>query len=341
MNAALKVKEALDKTGSPRIVITTHHKPDADALGSSLALYNFFKKLGYFTTVISPTDYPSFLNWMPGEEKVFVYEYHTQKCKDFTNNAQIIFCLDFNSLKRINQYGEDVRQAKAVKVLIDHHMEPEGFEDISFWDVKASSTAELVYRFIVDFAGKEYIDRDIAACLYAGIMTDTGSFRFDSVKPATHRIAADLLETGIEHWKIHNQIFDSFTFSRWKFVGYILSNKMEMLEGLNTVIITINAEELKQFNIQTGDTEGLVNFGLSIKNVELAVLIVDRTVLVKMSFRGKGRFPANKFAREFFEGGGHFSAAGGQSNLSLEETVEKFKNAIITYKQYLTSQPNT
>ncbi|KAB2916806.1 MAG: bifunctional oligoribonuclease/PAP phosphatase NrnA [Bacteroidetes bacterium] len=336
MNAASRVKEILEKTRSPRIVITTHHKPDADALGSSLALYNFFKKLGYFTTVISPTDYPSFLNWMPGEEKVFVYEFHPEKCRDFALNADIIFCLDFNSLKRINEFGNDVRESKAVKVLIDHHLEKEGFEDIDLWDTTASSTAELIYRFIVDFGGKEHVDKDIAGCLYAGIMTDTGSFRFDSVKPNTHRIAAELLETGVEHWKIHNHIFDSFTASRWQFVGYILSNKMEVLEGLNTVIITVTAEELKQYNIKTGDTEGLVNFGLSIKGIELAVLIVDRTVLVKMSFRGKGRFPANKFAREFFEGGGHFSAAGGQSSLSLEETVAKFKNAIVSYKEYLT-----
>lgn len=335
MNAASRVKEILEKTRSPRIVITTHHKPDADALGSSLALYTFFKKLGFFTTVVSPTDYPNFLNWMPGEEKVFVHEFHPEKCREFALKADIIFCLDFNTLKRINEFGEDVRESKALKVLIDHHLEPEGFEDITMWDTKASSTAELVYRFIVDFAGKDHIDKDIAGCLYAGIMTDTGSFRFDSVKPETHRIVADLLETGIEHWKIHNQIYDSFTASRWKFVGYILSSKMEVLEGLNTVIISINADELKQYNIKTGDTEGLVNYGLSIKGIELAVLIIDRTVLVKMSFRGKGRFPANKFAREFFEGGGHFSAAGGQSTLSLDETVAKFKEAITSYKEYL------
>lgn len=336
MNAAEQVKDILAKTPKPRIVITTHHKPDADALGSSLGLYNFLKKLGYFVTVVSPTDYPSFLNWMPNEEKVFVYEHHPEKCRDFAHNADIIFCLDFNALKRINEFGNDVRASKAVKVLIDHHLEPEGFEDISYWNTEASSTAELVYRFIIDFGGKDLVDKDIASCLYAGIMTDTGSFRFDIVKPQTHRIVADLLETGVEHSKIHNYIFDSFTASRWKFVGYILSQKMEVLEGLNTVLISISADELKEYNIKTGDTEGLVNFGLSIKGIEFAALIVDRTVLVKMSFRGKGRFPANKFAREFFEGGGHFSAAGGQSTLSLEETVEKFKKAVVTYKEYLT-----
>lgn len=336
MNVALQVKEALEKTTNPRIVITTHHKPDADALGSSLGLYNYLKKLGYFVTVISPTDYPSFLNWMPNEEKVFNFEHHPEKCRDFALNAQMIFCLDFNNLKRINEFGEIVRQSSAVKVMIDHHLEPEGFEDISLWDTTASSTAELVYRFLVDFGGADNIDKDIASCLYAGIMTDTGSFRFDIVKPQTHRIAADLLERGVEHAKIHNYIFDSFTPNRWKFVGYMLSNKMEVLEDLKTVVISVSAEELKEFNIKTGDTEGLVNFGLSIKGIELAVLIVDRTVLVKMSFRGKGRFPANKFAREFFEGGGHFSAAGGQSKLSLDETVEKFKKAIVTYKEYLT-----
>jgi len=336
VNAADRVKEALDKTSKPRIVITTHHKPDADALGSSLGLYIFLKKLGYFVTVIAPTDYPPFLKWMPYEEKVFNFEYHPEKCQEFVQNAQIIFCLDFNALSRINDLGEIVRESKAVKVMIDHHLEPEGFEDIRFWSSEASSTAELIHQFIVDFGGKNQVDKDIAACLYAGIIADTGSFRFDSVKPQTHRVAANLLETGIEHSKIHNLLYDSFTANRWKFVGYVLSNKMEILEDLNTVLISINADELKEYNIKTGDTEGLVNYGLSIKGIEFAVLIIDRTVLVKMSFRGKGRFPANKFAKQFFEGGGHFNAAGGQSKLSLEETIDKFKEAIITYKQYLT-----
>lgn len=336
VNAAERVKEALEKTGNPRIVITTHHKPDADALGSSLGLYKFFKKLGYFVTVISPTDYPHFLKWMPNEEKVFNFEYHPEKCKDFVNNAQIIFCLDFNSLKRINDLGDIVRESSAVKVMIDHHLEPEGFDDIRFWSSDASSTAELIYKFIVDFGGKDQVDQDIAACLYAGMVADTGSFRFDSVKPETHRIAADLIETGMEHSKIHNLLFDSYTANRWKFVGYVLSNKMEILEDLNTALIAISADELKEYNIKTGDTEGLVNYGLSIKGIEFATLIIDRTVLVKMSFRGKGKFPANKFAGEFFQGGGHFNAAGGQSSLTLEETVEKFKKSIVTYKEYLT-----
>lgn len=336
MNAAERVKEALDKTGKPRIVITTHHKPDADALGSSLGLYHFLKKLGYFVTVIAPTDYPPFLKWMPNEEKVFNFEHHPEKCKDFVQNAQIIFCLDFNNLKRINDLGEIVRESKGVKVMIDHHLEPEGFDDVRFWTSEASSTAELIYQFIIDFGGKDLVDKDIAACLYAGIMTDTGSFRFDSVKPQTHRVVADLIETGIEHSKIHNLLYDSFTANRWKFVGHVLSNKMEVIEDLNTVLIYIGAEELKEYNIKTGDTEGLVNYGLSIKGIEFATLIIDRTVLVKMSFRGKGKFPANKFAKEFFEGGGHFNAAGGQSKLSLEETVDKFKKALVTYKEYLT-----
>lgn len=335
MNEAQKVKEILSKTGSPRIVITTHHKPDADALGSALGLYNFLKNAGYNPVVVSPTDYPSFLNWMPGEKEVLIYEYQTAKCKALAQNADIIFCLDFNALKRINEFGHDVGHSKAVKVLIDHHLEPEGFEDVSFWSTAASSTCELVYKFIADFAGKEAVTKDIAACLYAGIMTDTGSFRFDSVKPETHRIVASLLDTGVEHWKIHNYISDSFSLNRMRFIGYIISEKMEVLEGLNTALIVVTADELKQYQVQTGDTEGLVNYGLSIKGVELATLIIDRTVLVKMSFRGKGRFPANKFAREYFDGGGHFSAAGGQSNLSLDDTVKKFKEALINYKEYL------
>lgn len=326
----------LDGNSGASIVITTHHKPDADALGSSLGLYHFLVNAGFRATVVSPTDYGNFLKWMPGEQQVVNFEHHPGKSATLVAQADVIFCLDFNSLKRINQLGPLIAQSKAVKVMVDHHQEPEGFDDYRLWTVEASSTCQLVYEMMVSWKGEGAINKDIASCLYAGIMTDTGSFRFDSVKPQTHLVAASLLAQGVDHARIHNLIYDSFSLERMRFIGYCLSQKLEILPDLPVAIMSITAEELNRYHIQTGDTEGLVNYGLSIEGIELSVLFVDRTKLVKISFRGKGKFPANSFSRDFFDGGGHFSAAGGQSELSLEATVEKFKEKIHSYKAYLT-----
>jgi phosphoesterase RecJ-like protein len=317
------------------IVITTHHKPDADALGSSLGLMHFLNKIGHDAMVISPTDYGDFLKWMPGESEVVNFESNIELAKTRIAAADFIFCLDFNSLKRINDMQYPVKESKAQKVMIDHHREPEDFADYSLWKTDTSSTCELVYDFICAYKGDLYLDKDIASCLYAGIMTDTGSFRFDSVTPNTHLVAAKLIEYGVDNAKIHQEIFDSFTLNRMQFVGYCLANKLEVMPNLPVAIIQISQEELLKFDVKTGDTEGLVNFGLSIKGIELCALFVDRSVLIKISFRGRGRFPANQFSKEHFEGGGHFNAAGGQSSQSLAETVARFKQIIYHYQEYL------
>lgn len=335
LHSAQDIMGAVRSVQDPKIVITTHHKPDADALGSSLGLQLFLKTFGYQVTVVSPTDFAGFLRWMKGSENIVIYEHQSQLASELAANADFIFCLDFNHLSRINEFGDEVAKSKAKKVMMDHHQYPQGFEDFAFWDDMASSTCELVYRFVNVLGETDRIDVDAASCLYTGLVTDTGSFRFSNTSSETLRIAAGLMDKGIDHVKIYDSVFDSFTESRVKFIGYAISQKMEVLKEFNTALITIDSEELKRYDIITGDTEGLVNYGLSIEGIKLAVLIIDRGKIVKMSFRSKGNFAANQFAMQHFNGGGHFYAAGGSSFTTLEETVKQFKETLNIYKAQL------
>ena len=335
LHSAQEILKTLQDAGDPEIVITTHYKPDADAMGSSLGLRMFLQAMGFRVHFISPTDYASFLKWMKGSEDTIIFENEPEKAREITARASFIFCLDFNHLDRIHEYGDVVASSAAKKILMDHHQYPQGFQDLTFWDDLASSTCELVYRFIHANRLDDNIDRDIASCLYTGIVTDTGSFRFSSCSSETMRIAASLMDKGISHEEIFSLVYDSFTESRVRFIGYAISRKLEVLREYNTALITITREELKEYNVVTGDTEGLVNYGLSIEGVKFAVLIIDRTKIVKMSFRSKGNFPANVFAMQHFSGGGHFHAAGGSSPVSLQETVKEFKNVLKLYKGQL------
>lgn len=317
------------------IVITTHHKPDGDALGSSLGLWNYLVNLGKSAVVITPTDFPNFLDWMPGRDSVKIYKGDEENCKALIADAEIIFCLDFNDLKRINEMGDLVEKSAAKKVMIDHHQEPKDFADYTFHTINTSSTCELVFDFIDKSKTNNTIDAAMAACLYTGIMTDTGGFKHNSTKASTHFAAAKLIASGADHVKIAQHILDQFTLTRLKLIGYCLAEKLTLLEKGKVALITLSSEELKPFDVRTGDTEGLVNYGLSVAGVELAVLIIDRTEQVKMSFRSKNRFPCNIFAKENFDGGGHYNAAGGHSEETLENTIEKFKEKIGAYKQWL------
>lgn len=327
---AEKIRLGLFKTA----VITTHHKPDGDAMGSSLGLYLFLKNY-LKVQVITPTDYTDTLNWLPGNDSVLVYEGNEAQCDEITNKADLIFCLDFNRLSRINEYGEVVRACKGVKVLIDHHLEPENFEEFTYWDNHASSTCELVFQWIKNHFGPEHITLDVATCLYCGIMTDTGNFKHVNTTAITHRAAADLIDAGVKHTEISERLFDTFTPSRSKLFGYCLYEKLEIIPELRTALIYLNGEELQRFNVVTGDTEGIVNLGLGIENIVLSVLIIDRSVRVKMSFRSKGDFAVNEYAEKYFSGGGHKNAAGGQSEESLEDTVQRFRDTIKLYEKEL------
>lgn len=319
-----------------KIVITTHHKPDGDAMGSSLGLYAFLIQKGHHVQVITPTDYPDFLHWMPHNSEVLIYTDAVAQCESIISEAEIVFCLDFNSLKRINELGEIVRNSTAIKVMIDHHLEPEDFDDYRHWDINACAAAQLVYDFIVNqLQEPSLINKDVAACLYTGIMTDSGSFRFPLATSAVYRIAADLIDLGAEHWRIHQLVYDNASETRLRFLGYCLANKLEVIREFNTAIISITKDELKNFNIVTGDTEGIVNYALSINGIRLAALIIERSDKVKLSLRSTGDFPANEICKKYFEGGGHRNAAGGAAARPLDVVVEEFKSILTEYKTQL------
>lgn len=331
------LKEAI--LGSPlKILITTHHKPDADALGSSLALWGFLKSFGHDVMVVTPSDYPEFLNWMDGNEHVVQFdksEVSKKQSEELAHQAELIFCLDFSSINRINDFSKAVQDAKGQKVLIDHHLNPEDFCDFKYWDIKAAATCELIYRLINEIGLRDKITPAIACCLYAGIMTDTGSFRHPSVTVAVHQIVAELISLGAEVTRVHQLIYDNNSLERLRFLGFVLAEKLIVDAENHFAYIAITAEELKRFHSQTGDTEGVVNYALSVKGVVLAALFVDRTEMVKISFRSNGDFSANEFARTHFEGGGHKNASGGKSGISLEATVQKFLSIIPNYKAQL------
>lgn len=316
-----------------------HPKPDADALGSSLGLAAYLKKKGHEVTVISPTDYPAFLSWMNGNSDVLIYQPGTsERVSSAIKQAEAIFCMDFSNLSRINEIGKKVMESAAKKVLVDHHLDPEPFADFMQWDKTAASTAELVYQLIIELEERNAIDVNIAECLYAGIMTDTGSFRHGNTTHKVFTIVADLVALGANPSKVSKLIYDNNSLERLRLMGFVLSKKLQVLPEFHTAYITLTRDELREFDSQTGDTEGLVNYGLSIKDTVLSVLIQERKDNVKLSFRSLGDFSVNDFARDHFEGGGHKNAAGGQSNLSLEETLKKFLDLLPAYRNQLNNQ---
>jgi phosphoesterase RecJ-like protein len=318
------------------IIITTHHKPDADALGSSLGMAGYLQKKGHRVTVITPTDYPTFLNWMAGNDQVVIYSNkNADLVRDMMLSADLIFCLDFSALSRINELGEMIVASPAPKVLIDHHMYPEDFAQVTFSNTKAAATCELVFDVIRALGDEALLDAQIGECLYAGIMTDTGSFRHPSTSRNVHLIIAELLSIGVNTARVHRLIYDNHTVTRLRFLGYALKDKLVVHPEYNTAYIAISLEELKQFDSRTGDTEGLVNFALSIEGIMFAALIIDRGQAIKMSFRSVGDFSVNDFARNHFNGGGHHNAAGGISFDSLADTVAKFESLLPSYQEQL------
>lgn len=324
-----EIKELLSTP--KRIVITTHKNPDGDAMGSSLGLYNFLIQLGHTTTVVTPNEYPDFLSWLPGNANVKVAKDIPEFCKDRIAEADIIFCLDFNTLSRIDQLAKPVGDAKGYKVLIDHHQQPDAFNTM-FHAVEASSTCQLVYEFIEALGKAELVNADVATCLYTGIMTDTGSFKFPSTTANVHRIIGALIAAGANNSAIHRNVYSAYTADRLKLLGYCLSEKMVVLPEKATAYISLTKEELKRFNFRAGDTEGIVNFPLDIKGIKLSAIFIEKEDGVKISFRSVGSFSVNQFSRAHFGGGGHDNAAGGQSNLTLQQTVEKFVTLLSEYE---------
>ena len=324
------VQEIFPLLTAPRkVVITTHQKPDPDAMGSSLGMYHFLISMGHEVSVISPTNWATWLNWMQSSNVVIDYELSQEKAHDALNKADWLFCLDFNIFTRTKNLSQKLYDFKGTRVLIDHHQQPDIANfDYGISDTAKSSTAEMVYDFIVQSGHSDKINTPIAECLYAGVMADTGSFRFASTSASVHHMVAFLKERGLEHSKVHENIYDNFLENRLRFIGHVLMNRMEVYYEYNTVLIAISKKDLLRFQVKTGDTEGLVNYPLSIQGIKLAGLVIDRDEERKWSFRSKGGFDTNTFARKYFNGGGHFNASGGRTFDTLDLTVEKFKIAM-------------
>lgn len=315
------------------VVITTHINPDGDAIGSSVALLNFLIKMGHDVSVIVPNDYPDFLKWMKNDELIINYSNSKNESQEKIKNASLIFCLDFNNLNRINELGDYISDSKAKKVLIDHHLDPSDFYDFKIHDVKASATAELVYNFLIELDSNA-VDKDISEALYTGILTDTGSFKF-SMSPKVHKIVSDLMIRGVDIGFINNKIYDSNSLDKLKLIGYALSEKLEVISDGNAAYIVLSRKDLKDHNFKKGDTEGLVNYALSISNVNMAVLIIETKERIKFSFRSIGQFSVNEFAKKYFNGGGHKNAAGGSLEDKLSVALEKFLKDISKYSKDL------
>lgn len=322
-----------------KIVIVTHKNPDGDAIGSSLGLCHYLLKNNHKAQVIVPNDYPKFLKWVPGNDSVLIYDSQTENCNTIINEADIIFTLDFNAFHRTGNMETVLTESNALKIMIDHHQAPDDYAIYTFSDVSMSSTSEMVFHFIDMLGDSNQIDSDISTCLYLGIMTDTGSFRFSSTSSVTHNIIAHLIEKGANNAEIHNQVYDTNSYERMQLLGCALSN-LKTFPEFRAAYITLSQEELNKFNYKKGDTEGFVNYGLSIDNIVLAAIFIEdkQEGIIKISLRSKGNFSVNEMSRLYFDGGGHINAAGGKSLLSLNDTVEKFISILPSYNKALNNE---
>ena len=322
-----------------KIVIIGHRNPDGDAMGSTLALSHYLKKKGHNAQVVMPNVFPDFLKWLPGANDVRLFEKDLSNTVTLIKEAALVFTLDFNSLSRVgDEFQKVLENLDTPFALIDHHQQPENYATYVYSDVNICSTAQMVYHFIEMMDDLSYLDKDIATCIYSGIVTDTGSFRYRSTTATTHRVASHLIEQEIDNAYIHQSLFDNNSADRMQLLGVALQN-LVILKEFHTVYITITQDDLDKHNFQKGDTEGFVNYGLSVKNVKFAAIFIEnrQEKITKISFRSLGTFDVNQFARNYFEGGGHINAAGAKSNLKLDETVSYFITKLQTYKQELSN----
>jgi phosphoesterase RecJ-like protein len=312
-----------DFLSQPRkISITTHQRPDGDAMGSSLGLYHYLINKGHDVRVIVPTEFPAYFNWMPASAEVLVYPEKKAESDEWLQTSDLICCLDFNTLSRIAPVDEVVKAAAKPILLIDHHLMPDVFEWM-LHDITACSTCELVFRFIHLMEENPVITEDMAFCIYTGILTDTGNFQNGATNKAAFEISARLMESGLKVQLVQEQLNQSGTESKLRFIGNALLNKMIIRTDIGLGIIVVDRKDARTYNLQAGDTEGLVNYPLSIREIEVAVLIKEEKDITKLSFRSKGTWDVNQFAREHFEGGGHRNAAGGKSILRSELIIKK------------------
>ena len=312
------------------VVITSHRNPDGDAIGSSLAMYHYLKRKGHVVQVMFPSEYPANFAWMSEADRILIHDIDTETCDMMLKKADVIFSLDYNALDRIDKMGEVIAKLDCPKVLVDHHLYPENFADFVLSDTTASSTCELVYDLLEMLEETKMIDPIIGECMFTGILTDTGSFKY-STSPKLFRIVAELLERGVDDYTLQDLIFNNATEKQLKLLGHCLHNRMEILDEYKTGIITLTKKDYENFNIQRGDTEGVVNFLLTMKNVKIAAFITEQPTIVKISLRSKGDFSVQEIARKHFKGGGHKNASGGASYSGLNSTVNKFKSILPEY----------
>jgi phosphoesterase RecJ-like protein len=322
-------------TDSRRIAIVPHVNPDGDAIGSSMALFRILRNIGKNVDVVIPNDFPDFLNWIEDSEKVINFEAERVKAESVINKADLLFILDFNNFDRSEEMAGTLKGFRGNTIMIDHHPSPSAPCDIIFSDTSQSSTCELLFRIIADAGLDNFIDKSAAEAIFAGMMTDTGNFSYNASSPDTYRIIAALLEKGIDKDQVHANVFHTFSADRWRLIGHSLKEKMVIIPELKTGYISLSKAELDQFNFQSGDTEGLVNYPLMVKGIVFCALFTEKDDYVKMSFRSKGIFSVNEFARAHFNGGGHDNAAGGKIDLKLEDAIKKFESLLPGYKDKL------
>ena len=333
-----EIKEIKALLSTPQnVVIVPHRNPDGDAIGASLAMYHYLNNKGHKATVVAPNDYPSFLKWLPDSKETFKFDMQNRQSKSALEEASIVFLLDFNALHRV---GSDMQNTlekyDGTFIMIDHHQQPDTIAKYLYSDVSICSTCQMVYHFLEKLDDVSAITPEIATCIYVGIMTDTGSFRFPSTTSTTHRIIADLIDKGAENAKIHNNVYDTNSYGRLQLLGRALSN-LVVINKFKTAYITLSQQELDEFNFEKGDTEGVVNYALSLEGVIFAAIFIEdvEQQIIKISLRSKGSFSVNKFSREHFDGGGHDNAAGGKSTISLDDTISKFLSVLPNHQKDL------
>ncbi len=319
------------------VLIVAHYNPDGDTIGASLAMYHFLSSLGHQAKVLVPNDPPSFLKWMPGSDDLVIYQQNPEFGNELISNADIIFCMDFNATSRVKFFSEQLSASHATKVLIDHHLQPENEFDLVFSVTEVSSTSELLYCLLDEAGFVSNVNIEMAECLFTGIMTDTGSFSYACSRHETFEITSRLISTGINVEKIHRMVYDTYSESRMRLLGYCLSDRLKVLPQFGTAYIWLTKEDLEKFDYLPGDTEGVVNYALSIQNISLAALFTERDDRIRLSLRSKGDFSVNELARKHFKGGGHRNAAGADSFESMELTLARFESLLKEYEPELSN----
>ena len=332
-----RIKELLSE--QKEIVIIVHYNPDGDAIGAALALMMFLRENGHNVHVLAPNPYPDFLEWLPESKTILLATQNQQLCVEKIQKADIVFCTDFNQPNRAGTLQKELEKSTSPKILIDHHIKPDASFDIMYSEPElTSSTCELIYNFIANIMeGEKFINKQIAECLYVGIITDTGSLSYSCNNQSTYHILGNLFQYGIDGEAIHRKVYDTYSESRIRLLGHCLVERLTVLDKFATSFIYLTKEDLKKYNYKQGDTEGIVNYGLSINTVRFTALFSERDDRIRISFRSKGDFDVNDFASKHFNGGGHKSASGGNSYKSMNETLEEFKSLLEQYKPQLTT----